>query len=222
MNILLVEDDKEVSGILCKCLRAEHHDVELVEDGDVAIKTVNQNSKDIILLDLMLPGMTGDYVLKHLRAAQVQTPVIIMTGLFELHTKVKLFDLGADDYLIKPFEFQELLARMKAALRRQGIESSKLLIYEDVVLDKAKRQATRAGKIIDIKGKRLKILEYMLTRPEQVLTRDMIMDHVWGPSTERFANVVDVHIHHIREKLDKPYKIKLLKTVSTTGYKLSK
>ena len=222
MNILLIEDDREVSEILCRCLRAEHHNVTLIEDGEIAIKTINQSSKDIILLDLMLPGSTGDIILRHIRDSQLKTPVIVISGLFELHTKVKLLDLGADDYLVKPFEFQELLARMKAALRKQKIESSQLLTYEDISLDKTKHLATRAGNEINIKGKSLKILEYMLMRPEQVLTRDMIMDYAWGSGTHRYTNVVDVHIHYIREKLDKPYKIKLLKTVSTIGYKISK
>lgn len=222
MKILLVEDDPSVSRSLVYALRLERFEVILVGDGAAALRSAVAIPFDLIILDLLLPERSGDQVLKHLRDANVQTPVIILTGLLDLYTKIQLFDLGADDFMVKPFEFLELLARIKAVMRKQKIEMGSKLTYHDLLLDLRRHEATRNGEKLILREKEIKILEYFLMHPEQVLTREMIMNYVWGPSIERATNVVDVHIHYLREKMDKPYGTALVKTVSSVGYKLSK
>ncbi|MBU6447976.1 response regulator transcription factor, partial [Patescibacteria group bacterium] len=177
---------------------------------------------DCILLDLLLPEKNGDEVCKNLRNADFNVPIIAITALADLNSKMKLFNLGADDYLTKPFELQELVARIKAALRKQNAQISSVLSYDDIRLDLNRRQAARRGKIVDLRDKELKILEYMMRHAEQVLTREMILNYAWGPSVERITNVVDVHVHNLREKIDKPFNTKTLRTVNSVGYKLYK
>ena len=221
MRILVIEDDEALAKIIGLGLRGERFSVDDAATAAEGAKAALSRAYDTIILDLMLPDRNGDEVLRQLRRANADTPVIVLTALGDLNTKVKLFELGADDYLTKPFEFQELLARVRAAIRKQKISSEPILKFADVVLDTHKRVAARSGRRMDLREKEIKILEYLMRHPEQVLTREMILNYVWGPRTERYTNVVDVHIHYLRDKIDKPYKEKLVKTVSTVGYKIS-
>jgi DNA-binding response OmpR family regulator len=222
MKILLAEDDLLMAKALCALLSEEHWEVEHVEDGEAALRAAFVRQYDLLIIDLMLPVQDGSQVLKHLRDANMQTPVIILTGLADVENKVRLLGLGADDYLVKPVAFAELKARILAAMRKQKIEAGKHLNYQDIYFDLERHEVVRAGQKIELREKQINILQYFLMHPEQVLTREMILNYVWGPTVERYTNVVDVHIHHLREKIDKPYSVRLLKTVNSVGYKLSK
>ena len=149
-------------------------------------------------------------------------PVIVVTGVGDMATKVRVFGLGADDYVTKPFEFAELMARVRAALRRHNVEVLDVVNFDDISIDFKAHQVTRRGEVVPMREKEIKLLEYLIRHEGQVLTREMIKNYVWGPTVERYTNVVDVHIHHLREKIDKPYSTTLVKTVSTVGYKLSR
>ena len=222
MRILLIEDDESIAKIVTWGLRNERIAVDHAPEGISGLKMASSNAYNLIILDLMLPGKNGDEIARQLRNANMNTPIIVLTALGDLHTKIKLFNLGADDYVTKPFEFEELLARVKSSLRKQRIEVSSILHYDDLQIDLKKHEVLRKGKKVDLREKEIKILEYMVRNAEQVLTREMIMNYVWGPTVERFTNVVDVHIHHLREKIDKPYNSNLVKTVNSVGYKISK
>ncbi|MBU6447858.1 response regulator transcription factor [Patescibacteria group bacterium] len=222
MKILLIEDDRHIAKIIGMGLRFEGFEVDYCYDGKTALKMASASKYDCILLDLLLPEKNGDEVCKNLRNADFNVPIIAITALADLNSKMKLFNLGADDYLTKPFELQELVARIKAALRKQNAQISSVLSYDDIRLDLNKRQAARRGKVVDLRDKELKILEYLMRHAEQVLTREMILNYAWGPSVERITNVVDVHVHNLREKIDKPFNAKTLRTVNSVGYKLYK
>ena len=222
MKALLIEDDQGIAKVLGLALREERFDVDHAPDGAKGLRMAVASGYDIIILDLLLPEKNGDEVCKQLRNAGIQTPIIALTALSDLNTKVRLFNLGVDDYVTKPFEFQELFARIKSCLRKQKIEVDSLLKYEDLILDMKKREVSRAEQKIDLRDKEIKILEYLMRHAEQVLTREMILNYVWGPGIERITNVVDVHMHHLRDKIDKPFSKKLLKTINNVGYKISK
>jgi two-component system copper resistance phosphate regulon response regulator CusR len=222
MKILLIEDDYAIAKIIILGLRNERIYIDHAPEGISGLKMAASTAYDLIILDLLLPGKSGDEICKQLRNANYNTPIIVLTALNELNSKIKLFNLGVDDYITKPFEFEELLARIKSSLRKQKIELGNILAYAEVKMDLKKHEVTRKGNKIDLREKEIKILEYLIRNAEQVLTREMILNYVWGPTVERYTNVVDVHIHHLREKIDKPYNPKLVKTVSNVGYKISK
>jgi DNA-binding response OmpR family regulator len=222
MKILLIEDDEAISKTVSLALREERFDVDRAPDGITGLKMAVASNYDLIILDLLLPHKNGDEVCKQLRNAGINTPIIALTALSDLNTKVKLFNLGVDDYITKPFEFQELFARIKSCLRKQKIEVGSVLEYDNLTLDLKRREAVRDSQRIELRDKELKILEYLMRHAEQVLTREMILSYVWGPGVERFTNVVDVHVHHLRDKIDRPFQNKLLKTVNNVGYKISK
>ena len=221
MKVLLIEDDPSIAKIVSIGLRNVHMDVSWAETGLQGLHLAISTGFDLIILDLMLPDKNGDEICRQLRNAKFNTPIIVLTALSDLQTKVKMLNLGADDYMIKPFDFEELHARIKSALRKQKIEVGEVLDFDDLQLDKRSHEVRRRGKKLELREKEIKILEYLMIHPNQVLTREMILDYVWGPHVERFTNVVDVHIHHLREKLDKPYGTHLLKTVNNVGYKIS-
>jgi DNA-binding response OmpR family regulator len=221
MKLLLAEDDQLMAKALCDTLRREHWEVEHVSDGSTAIRAAFGQRYDLLIVDLMLPVQDGKQIVKHLRDANMQTPIIILTGIADVETKVLLLGLGADDYLVKPVVYAELKARILAALRKRKIETGDRLHYHDISFDLRRHEVVRAGRKIQLREKQINMLHYFLMHPEQVLTREMILSYVWGPTVERYTNVVDVHMHHLREKIDKPYSVRLLKTVNSVGYKLS-
>lgn len=222
MKILLIEDNDGIAKETTTALKAERFDVDRAHDGLSGLKMAVASSYDIILLDLLLPNKNGDEVCKQLRNAGITTPIIALTALSDLSTKVKLFNLGVDDYLVKPFEFPELFARIKSALRKQKVELGNVLHYDTLTLDLRRYEVNREGKQIELRDKELRILEYLMRHAEQVLTREMILNYVWGPGVERYTNVIDVHMHHLRDKVDKPFHKRLIRTVNNVGYKMTK
>ncbi|GAC1414145.1 MAG: response regulator transcription factor [Candidatus Doudnabacteria bacterium] len=222
MKALIIEDDPAVAKVVTMGLRNEHFQCDHTADGTTGLKMAVANSYDVIILDLILPGKTGDEICKQLRNANFNTVIIVLTALGDLKNKISMFGLGADDYMSKPFEFEELFARMKSCLRKQKIEIGNVLLYDDLTLDLKKHEVERKGTKIELRDKEIKILEYLMRHAEQVLTREMILNYVWGPSVERFTNVVDVHVHNLRDKIDKPFGTKIVRTVNNVGYKLKK
>jgi len=215
MKVLVVEDDQDIAKVLSIGLRNERMTVDHASDGITAINMAVSNAYDIILLDLMLPRKEGDEVCRILKNAKIKSAIIALTCVEDVKSKLKMFELGVDDYVVKPFDFDELFARMRAALRKYNISGEKLLIYHDLRLDLGRHEVDRQGKEIILRDKELKMLEYFMRHSEQVLTREMILNYVWGGHVERYTNVVDVHIHNLRDKIDKPFGTKV-------GYKLSK
>ncbi len=221
MKILLIEDDQDIASHLISGLRSEYINVDYAEDGGLGLKMANSHAYDIIICDLILPDKNADEITQNLRSAGKSTPIIVLSAVPDAETKIKLLSLGVDDYVTKPFNFQELLARIRTILRKYKINSDTVLNCENLHFDLKKHIVTRDGQKIILRHKELQILEYLLRHAGQVLTREMILDYVWGPSIERYTNVVDVHVHHLRKKIDHPFENKLIKTVSNLGYKLS-
>lgn len=222
MKILLIDDDPAIIKILNIALQNEGYQVDYTSSANQGLKLGVTGAHDAIILDLTLPDNRGENVCAKLRALKISTPIIALTAIGDMETKVRMFDLGVDDYLTKPFEFPELFARLKSLVRKQKIPTDEIIRYGDLQLDIKKQRVERDGNVIKLRDKEMKILEYMLLHAEQVLTREMILNYVWGPNIERFTNVVDVHLHHLRDKIDKPFPAKLFKTINNVGYKISK
>lgn len=219
MKILVVEDDLKTADHLIFGLRNEYINVEHAADGSSAIEKISNNIYDLIISDLVLPFKNADEIIQHLRSTGKNIPVIILSAVQDLEAKIKLFSLGIDDYITKPFSFPELLARTKTLLRKNKIDTGSTLAYQDLQYDLKKQEVLRDGIKLTLRAKELKILEYLMRHNGQVLTREMIKNYVWGSDIERRTNVVDVHIHHLRKKIDYKFSKKLIKTISCTGYK---
>src|SRR5262245_47920263 len=219
MRILVVEDEKKVARFVQRGLEPEGYAVDVVHDGDTAVARVLDAGWDAIILDLALPGRDGLSVLRELRARRSSVPVLLLTARSGVNDKVAGLDLGADDYLTKPFEFVELLARLRALLRRGGSAAPRLAVA-DLTLDPATREVTRAGRRIDLTAREYALLEFFLRNRGRVLSRAVIAQHVWGVSFETFTNVIDVYVNYLRRKIDADFEPKLLHTVRGVGYVL--
>ncbi|TSC66654.1 MAG: winged helix family two component transcriptional regulator [Candidatus Doudnabacteria bacterium Gr01-1014_77] len=222
MKILLIEDELAIAKIISSALKYERITVDIARCGNAGLRMAVANKYDLIILDYKLPDKNGDEICLQLRNASFDLPIIVLSAINDYENKVKLLDVGADDYITKPFELAELFARIKAALRKQRIEFGTILSYDDLRLDLKRHSVERQGNKIRLRDKEIKILEYMMRHAEQVLTREMILSYAWGPNTERFTNVVDVHVHNLRDKVDKPFGIHTIQTVNNIGYKLSR
>ena len=220
MRILVVEDEEKVASFIRKGLEEERYAVDLAPDGEEGLALAQVNPYDLIVLDLMLPKLDGFKVLGRLREEGVHTPVLVLTARDRLDDKVRGLDLGADDYLTKPFAFSELLARMRALLRRGKPTRSPTLTVADLTLDPASRRVTRAGQTIELTAKEYALLEYFLRHAGQVLTRTMISEHVWDQSFDSYTNVIDVYVNYLRKKIDQGFHPKLIHTVRGVGYVL--
>ncbi len=218
MRILLVDDDKKLAGYLKKGLVEEQHAVDVFYDGISGAFWAKENDYDIIILDIMLPGKDGIEVCRELRAKHIVTPIIMLTARDAVEDKIKGLDVGADDYLAKPFSFGELLARIRALLRRSQQYKTQTLQVADLELDPGSHKITRAGKEIALTGKEYALLEYLMRNKGRVVTETNIIDHVWDMQAEPFTNVVNVYIHYLRNKVDKGFEKKLIHTVRTIGY----
>ncbi len=218
MRILLVEDEPKVSGFVQRGLAAEHYAVDVVPDGRDGLEMAQTYPYDLIILDLMLPRMDGSQVLQRIRRSDTCVPVLVLTARDAVEDKVKLFESGADDYLTKPFAFAELLVRCKALLRRGPVNRSNTLTVADLELDRLTQQIRRGGKRIDLTAKEYALLEYLMQNVERVLSRNMIIEHVWDQSFDGITNIVDVYVRHLRVKVDDDHDIKLIRTVRGTGY----
>jgi DNA-binding response OmpR family regulator len=218
MRILIVEDEVKVADVIARGLRAEGFAVDTAKDGLAGLEMTTAFEYDLIVLDLLLPHLSGTEVLRQIRTRKLATPIIILTALDDTLDKVRHFEDGADDYLTKPFAFAELLVRIKALIRRgQGTRSSTLKVA-DLELDRLSRQVRRAGKRIDLTSKEYSLLEYLLSHSGRVLSRTMIVEHVWDESFEGLTNIVDVYIRYLRNKIDEGHAKKLIRTVRGVGY----
>jgi DNA-binding response OmpR family regulator len=220
MRLLIVEDEKKVASFIKKGLQQEGYAADTVHDGNEAILQATAFDYDLIVLDLMLPGQSGLEVLRKIRAKKPKLPVLVLTAKGTLEDKVAGLDSGADDYLIKPFAFAELYARIRALLRR-GIQEHTKLRIADLELDTATRQVRRAGQPIDLKLKEYGLLEFLLRNAHRPVTRTMIVEHVWDIHFDTVSNVVDVHINSLRNKIDKGFAKPLIHTVRGVGYLLT-
>lgn len=220
MRILVVEDERKVASFLQRGLEAEGYSVEVATDGDSGLARALSEPFDLLLLDVMLPGRDGMAVLRELRRESRTVPVLLLTARSATEDKVAGLDLGADDYLTKPFDFTELLARVRALLRRGTPGTPLVLTLADLTLDPATRRVTRAGQAIELTPREFALLEFFLRNPGRVLSRAVIAQHVWGISFDTFTNVIDVYVNYVRRKIDDGHTVKLVHTVRGVGYVL--
>jgi heavy metal response regulator len=220
MRILLVEDEHKVSSFVARGLTEERFAVDVAADGKSGLDLATTYHYDLVILDLMLPVLDGSQVLRRIRKDNVQVPVLILTARDAVADKVGNFDAGADDYLTKPFAFAELLVRVKALLRRGPVTRSSVVRVGDLELDRLSQQVRRAGKKIELTAKEYSLLEYLMSNAGRVLSRTMIIEHVWDQSFDGITNIVDVYVRHLRSKVDDPYQQKLIRTIRGVGYSL--
>ena len=218
MRILLVEDEPKVSGFVERGLTAERYAVDVVGDGREGLEMAETYPYDLIILDLMLPTMDGKEVLQRIRRHDTCIPILVLTARYSVEDKVQLFEGGADDYLTKPFAFAELLVRTKALLRRGPVNRSSTLTVGDLELDRLTQQVKRGGRRIELTVKEYSLLEYLMQNVERVLSRNMIIEHVWDQSFDGITNIVDVYVRHLRAKVDDGHDIKLIRTIRGAGY----
>ena len=223
MRILVVEDDKKVARALREGLQAEHYDVRVASTGEEGFFLVNHEVFDLVLLDLMLPRRDGVEVLTTLRKRGLQTPVLILTAKDTVDDRVQGLDLGADDYLIKPFAFPELVARIRALLRRGRMDQVLKLQLDDLEMDLLTRRVTRRGLTLDLTAKEFELLEYLLRHQGRVVSREMLARDVWQVAARAtpLDNVIDVSIARLRRKIDDPFEKKLLHTLRGVGFMLA-
>ena len=218
MRILLIEDEPKVSSLVKRGLTAERYAVDVSADGHEGLEYSEAYPYDLILLDLMLPRLSGVEVLQRIRRTNQYVPILVLTARDSIEEKVKIFECGADDYLTKPFAFAELVVRVKALLRRGPVNRSSTLRIGDLELDRLTQQVKRGGKRIELTAKEYSLLEYLMQNPDRVLSRNMIIEHVWDQSFDGITNIVDVYVRHLRSKIDDGSLIKLIRTVRGTGY----
>jgi DNA-binding response OmpR family regulator len=221
MRILLVEDEAKMAGFIERGLAAERYAVDLARDGREGYDFATAYHYDLIILDLMLPLMNGSDVLRKIRDRNSQVPVLILTARDAMQDKVRNFEAGADDYITKPFAFEELLVRIKALLRRGPVNRSSSIKVGDLELDRLTQQVKRGGRRIELTLKEYALLEYLVVNAGRVLSRNMIIEHVWDQSFDGITNIVDVYIRHLRNKIDEGADKKLIRTVRGVGYVIS-
>lgn len=220
MRILVVEDEPKLNELICKRLRLEHYSVDACLDGREAMDYLSCAEYDAIVLDIMLPGASGFEVLRTLRDRRDRTPVLFLTARDSIDDRVAGLDAGADDYLIKPFAFDELLARIRVMIRRSCGQVSNVLTVADLTVNCDARTVRRGEQDISLSSKEFAILEYLIRNAGKVLSRDKIGLHVWNYDYEGGSNIVDVYIRYLRRKLDEPFSLKLIHTVRGSGYVL--
>ncbi|MCU0290160.1 MAG: response regulator transcription factor [Acidobacteria bacterium] len=220
MRILIVEDDKKVASFLKRGLKEEQYAVDVCYDGEEALFQSQVNQYDLIILDVMLPKKNGFMVCRQIREEGNLTPILMLTARDQLEDKIKGLQEGADDYLTKPFAFVELLARIKALLRRTQDYKTKNMKVGDLELDPVSRKVTRENKLISLTGKEYALLEYLMRNRGRIITQSMIIDHVWDMNFDGLSNVVNVYINHLREKIDKGFTQKYIHTIRGVGYKI--
>ena len=222
MRILLVEDNRQLSDSLRRVLADDGYAVDTAFDGVEGEELAGFTPYDVIILDVMLPKRDGIEVCRALRSQKVTTPILMLTARDSLDYRVLGLDSGADDYLVKPFEIRELRARLRALMRRDGESKSSDLVVADLRLDPATHYVWRGKKKLDLTAKEFSLLEYLMRNPNRLITRDMVLSHLWDYGQTLASNVVDVHIRRLRRKVDDPFDAKLIETIRGAGYRLRK
>jgi heavy metal response regulator len=220
MHILVVEDEKKVASFIKRGLEAANYSVDVEYDGEAGLSRLLKSDYDLIILDVMLPRVDGLSLMKEIRQRRIDVPVLLLTARVTVADRVMGLDLGADDYLTKPFAFEELLARVRALLRRGAAAVPAVLAVADLRLDPSTREVTRSNQRIELTPKEYALLEFLLRRRDQVLSRAVIAQHVWGVNYDTFTNVIDVYVNYLRNKIDDGFEPKLIHTVRGAGYVL--
>lgn len=222
MHILVIEDERRLAILLRRVLMEERHTVDLANDGTSGLDLAASDTYDLVVLDVMLPELNGVEVCREMRDAGVQTPVLMLTARGAVEDRVAGLKSGADDYLVKPFAMEELLARVDALLRRRnhGLDITPELRVADLTLDLVRHEVHRGSRIIELTAKEFALLEYLMRNAGNVLTRTQIIDHVWRYDLDALSNVVDTYIHYLRDKVDRGFGHPLIKTVRGVGYKI--
>jgi two-component system response regulator MprA len=218
-SVLIIEDEVNLSRILARVLEEEGFQALVEYRGDRGLETAVASAPDAVVLDLSLPGMDGLRVCRELRARGLRMPVIMLTARDTVPDRVRGLDHGADDYLVKPFAIEELIARIRAQLRRAG-QPAERLVVADLVLEPGARRVRRGGQELSLTAQEFDLLEFLMRHRGQVMSRQRILDHVWGYEAVPVSNIVDIYIHYLREKVDNDHKAKLIKTVRSVGYVL--
>ncbi len=218
MKILVVEDEKDLNSVITRHLKKNNFSVDSVFNGEEALDFLEYENYDLVILDVMMPKINGYEVVKKLRLKQNETPILMLTAKDSIDDKVKGLDLGADDYLVKPFDFNELLARIRAIIRRKYGNPSNQLIIDDLVLDLAKKTVKRNNQNIELTGKEYEVLEYLMQNKGHILSREQIRDHVWDFDYDGESNIIDVLIKNIRKKIDINDSKPLISTKRGLGY----
>ena len=221
MKILVIEDDRTTGNYVAEGLREEGHTVDLMTDGKDALLQASTTDYDILIVDRMLPGLDGVSVVKTMRGAKNQTPVLFLTSLGGVDDRIEGLNAGGDDYLVKPFAFGELSARVAALARRPRATQDEIVLRAgDLEMDLVRRKVTRAGQLIDLLPREFALLEHLLRRKGRVQTRTMLLEAVWDISFDPQTNVVETHISRLRAKVDRPFETELIKTVRGSGYRI--
>ncbi|MDJ0677425.1 MAG: response regulator transcription factor [Calothrix sp. MO_167.B42] len=220
VHILLVEDEVKLARFIELELTCEGYQVTIANDGLTGLTTARESHPDLLILDWMLPGMTGVEICRRLRSTGDQVPIILLTAKDEVGDRVAGLDAGADDYVVKPFSVEELLARVRANLRRTQETDADILLFDDLKLNRATREVYRGERAIELTAKEFDLLEYLLTNPRQVITRDRILETVWGYDFMGDSNIIEVYIRYLRLKLEANNEKRLIQTVRGVGYVL--
>ncbi|HEY7095263.1 MAG TPA: response regulator transcription factor [Terriglobales bacterium] len=221
MRILVAEDDPALADFVKKGLEAEHYAVDISSDGEQAHGLAAELDYDLLVLDLNLPKIDGVSILRHVRAHKPSMAILVLTGRNRVEDRVECLDLGADDYLAKPFSFSELSARIRALLRRSHLPAESVLTVDDLRLDRVERRVERGGKKIELTSKEFALLEYLMRNAGRRITRAMIIEHVWNLSFDTTTNIVDVYVNYLRRKVDDGAGRRLIHTIRGVGYQVS-
>ncbi|NMF85281.1 response regulator transcription factor [Nodosilinea sp. P-1105] len=219
-RILMVEDEEKLAQFVQLELTYEGYEVDLAYDGLSGLMAARDQTPDLIILDWMMPGLSGVEVCRRLRQTGCQTPVILLTAKDDVSDRVEGLDAGADDYVVKPFSIEELLARVRAHLRRHEPQEAEMLVFGDLTLDRKSRQVTRGQRPIELTAKEFDLLDYLMTYPRQVLTRDRILEEVWGYDFMGDSNIIEVYVRYLRLKLEAEGESRLIQTIRGVGYVL--